>query len=208
MALHPPPGRAGRRWLTERLAATRRAADLLERKEAALRREHRHLAELADRTGAAWERCCHDADTWAARALVLGSDDPARAPRPSGPAHARLEWHTQMGVTTPGAARCDRPPPVTTTGSSALSFAAAACGGALDAAVEHAAATTALRRVDAELLATRGRLRAIRDRWIPKLDSMLSRLEVALDEAEREEIVRLRWASGSAPRSARRRPGP
>ena len=38
------------------------------------------------------------------------------------------------------------------------------------AAVQHAAATEALRDLEAEALATRYRLRAIEDRWIPRLE--------------------------------------
>jgi len=66
----------------------------------------------------------------------------------------------------------------------------------LDAAARHAAALTALRTIEAELLATRRRLRAVEDRWIPRLESTLARIRLALDEQERAEGVRLRWAAG------------
>ena len=195
MPARPPPGRAGRVWLTDRVAVAVRAVGLLEHKRQLLRREQRRLAELADRTGRDWQARAAEADTWNARALVTGEREALRrAAATIGVAHARLEWTSQAGVTYPSAAALDLPAPPELAGSPALSQAASAGRRALDAAVHHAAATTARARVEAELAATVRRLRAIRDRWIPQLQTQLDALDLRLDEIEREEITRLRRA--------------
>ena len=77
-------------------------------------------------------------------------------------------------------------------GTPALAAAAAAYRHALEAAVEHAAVTTAAARVSTELSVTQQRLRAVRDRWIPELPTALHELELRLDEHEREELTRTR----------------
>ena len=191
----PPPGRAGRVWLAERLEVAQRAAELLEHKQQLLRREQRRLAELAGRTGRQWAALAAEADTWNARALVAGGrDELSRVASVIGPARIRLEWTSGAGVTYPSIVATDFPGPPAMAGSAALPLAAGACSRALDAAVRHAAATTALARVETELVATVRRLRAIRDRWLPRLAEQLRELDLRLDENEREEITRLRWA--------------
>lgn len=190
-----PPGRAGRVWLAGRLDIAHRAAELLERKQELLRHQQRRLAELAERTGREWHVRVALADTWSTRALVLGGrDELRRAAATIGPAHARLGWRTEAGVTYPTTATVELPPPPTLAGAPTVAQAAAACRRALEAAVQHAAATTALRRADAELAATTRRLRAVRDRWLPRLQAQLYDLDLRLDETDREEIIRLRWA--------------
>lgn len=56
-------------------------------------------------------------------------------------------------------------------------------------------ATRAVAIVETELAATRARQRAIENRWVPRLEEELRMLEVRLDELDREENVRLRWAA-------------
>jgi V/A-type H+/Na+-transporting ATPase subunit D len=73
---------------------------------------------------------------------------------------------------------------------------------ALEAAVRHAAAAEALRVIEAETLATRYRLRAIEDRWIPRLEQALTEVTLALEEQELADAARLRLAVGP-----NRRPG-
>jgi len=58
---------------------------------------------------------------------------------------------------------------------------------------------TSLTRVRAELLATRRRLRGVEDRLIPRLEETLRLTELSLDEIEREEGLRLRWAHPERP---------
>jgi V/A-type H+-transporting ATPase subunit D len=195
MALRPPPGRAGRLWLAERLEIARRGAGLLERKREALRRELGRIDELTRRTHAAWTETCREAETWMARTLVLGGRAAVRrAAAGVGSAEAELAWRTEMGVTYPGVAVCTLPGPAELAGPAALAPAANAYRHALEAGVQHAAACAARDRLRSELEATRRRLRAIRATWIPRLEAVLYRVELALEEAEREEIGRTRWA--------------
>ena len=64
---------------------------------------------------------------------------------------------------------------------------------ALEAAVQHAAAAETL-LVEAETLATRHRLRAIEDRWIPRLEEAPAEVTLALEEQELADATRLRLA--------------
>ncbi|NIR58560.1 MAG: hypothetical protein GWO02_03100, partial [Gammaproteobacteria bacterium] len=66
---------------------------------------------------------------------------------------------------------------------------------ALEAAVLHGVAARAVAVLKAELAATRSRQRAIENRWVPRLEEGLRTLETQLDELDREENVRLRWAA-------------
>jgi len=75
-------------------------------------------------------------------------------------------------------------------------------GAALEAAVRHAAAAKALRVVEAEPLATRHRLCAIRDRWIPQLEQALAEVTLAIEEQELADATRLRMATGPRPTDA------
>jgi V/A-type H+-transporting ATPase subunit D len=65
---------------------------------------------------------------------------------------------------------------------------------ALEAAVRHAVDLAALRAVTHELTVTRRRLRAVTDRWIPRLEEALVRVQLGLEENERAEGVGLRRA--------------
>jgi V/A-type H+/Na+-transporting ATPase subunit D len=113
------------------------------------------------------------------------------------PADVTVAWAGVMGVRYPVEATChlpeasdaDRGP-----GTTALVEAAAAYRAAIQTAASHAAATAACRTVDAEVTATRRRLRAIADRWVPRLETALRELSSQLEETERAETVRLRWA--------------
>ncbi|MET9078991.1 V-type ATP synthase subunit D, partial [Streptomyces sp. NPDC004232] len=66
---------------------------------------------------------------------------------------------------------------------------------AVGAAAEHAAHEAAAELLAAEAARTRQRVRALRRHWIPRLESELSSVELALEEAEHEEAVRRRWAT-------------
>lgn len=72
--------------------------------------------------------------------------------------------------------------------------ARAAHRAALAAAVEHAAAAAALAVMEAETATTRYRLRAVRDRWIPRLQQALTQVKLSLEEQERSDAARLRRA--------------
>jgi V/A-type H+/Na+-transporting ATPase subunit D len=73
--------------------------------------------------------------------------------------------------------------------------AAAAYRNAMDAGVAHAAAVEACRIVNAEVAETRRRLHALSDRWVPRLESAITALTHQLEETERAETVRMRWAA-------------
>ena len=81
----------------------------------------------------------------------------------------------------------------------------------MDAAVALAAA----RVLDDEVAATRFRLRAVQDRWMPRLEAAATTLDLALAEAEGAEAVRLRLAvsrreggpGGARPTRSGGRPG-
>lgn len=197
-----PPGRAGRTWLAARIEVATRAVELLEQKQQLLRRERRRLAEVSRRTGEEWSELATDADRGNLRALVSGGrDELRRAEAAIGAAQARVTWTTLAGAPYPSATGVDLGPPPAVAGPPALVEAVTACRRALDAAVRQAAAAAALRRVESELVVTVRRLRAVRDRWIPRLEAELMQLELRLDDGEREEATRLRWAGGPAPGS-------
>jgi V/A-type H+-transporting ATPase subunit D len=192
-----PPGRAGRLWLLARLRTGHLATDLLDRKLRILRTEQERFRLLAERTGALWQESCQRADEWGVRGAMLGGQRELRLAAGAEPADVTVAWAGVMGVRYPVGATCripdvsgaDRGP-----GTAALVEAAAAYRTAVRAAAAHAAAAAACRTVDAEVTATRRRLRAIADRWVPRLETALRELSSRLEETERAETVRLRWA--------------
>jgi V/A-type H+-transporting ATPase subunit D len=84
------------------------------------------------------------------------------------------------------------PPGSAAIGGAALLSAADAHRAAVQAALRVAVAEGALRRIDAELGATRLRRNAIQRTWIPAHEEALRALELALEELEREDGARLR----------------
>jgi len=79
-------------------------------------------------------------------------------------------------------------------GNAAGAPSVAAYRHAVEAAVAHAVAAEAERRLADELASTRRRLRSITHRRIPELESLLNNLELRLDASELEEHVVRRWA--------------
>lgn len=208
MPVRVPPGRAGRLWLQERLDVARRAEDLLGRKERLLQDEERRLgAEVAD-AARDWLDAWRTAATWTARAAVVGGEADLvryRAGTRAAAADVRIVWRNTMGITYPSAAAVvlpDAPPDLWANG--ALPPAATANRRAVEAGVRHAAAAYSHAQVRAELATTRRRRRAVSERWIPELERSLSELGARLEEMEREEHVRGRWARLHRPQE---RPG-
>jgi V/A-type H+-transporting ATPase subunit D len=196
-----PPGRAGRLWLERRLYTARRGVELLDRKLRILRGERDRFRLLADETGAAWRERCGEAETWLLRGALLGGQREVRLATGPALAEVSLGWSTVMGVRYPAEATCTQPEPSAAArapGNAALAQAVVAYRAALDAAVRHAAADAAFRIVDAEVVEVRRRLHAIADRWVPRVDTALQDLTQRLEELERAETVRLRWAAGRA----------
>jgi V/A-type H+/Na+-transporting ATPase subunit D len=194
-----PPGRAGRLWLTRRLQVARRGADLLDRKLRILQAELGRRREVAAQTAAEWDRCCADAERWLLRASMLGGQRAVRLAADGQAADVTISYDVTMGVRHPASTRCRIPDPATWDGPT-LAATRQAHGAALSAAVRHAAAAEALRVIEAEALATRYRLRAIRDRWVPRLEQALAEVTLALEEQELADAARLRLAT-APPRS-------
>jgi V/A-type H+/Na+-transporting ATPase subunit D len=200
MALRAPPGRAGRLWLARRLEIARRGVDVLDQKRQALLREQQRLQQVLAAASDTWERLGCEASAWNDRALTIAGERRLRlaAGRAGGSCEVDVEWRNALGTVFPAAATA-RPAPgsdlVALGGGSSVALAARAHAAAVAAAADHAAARAAHEAVTVELAAATRRQRAIERRWIPEHEAALARLELTLDEREREEIARARWAS-------------
>lgn len=188
-----PPGRAGRLWLTRRLQVARRGADLLDRKLRILQAELGRFRAAKARTAAEWDRCCAEAERWLLRASMLGGERAVRLAADGQLATVTIPYAVTMGVRHPVAPACQIPVAATWDGPT-ITRTRQAHAAALAAAVQHAAAAEALRVIEAEALATRYRLRAIEDRWIPRLERALAEVTFALEEQELSDAARLRLA--------------
>lgn len=207
MAVRVPPGRSGRLWLRQRLDIAEHAADLLERKLRILRDEEARLRTLAERTRNTWQEHHRTAATWLLRAALSGGQRSLRLATPSTLAQVGIEWTTLVGVRYPEAPPPPRGPADTPTdlptpyvGGTAVIRAAWAHQRAMRAAVRHAAASTAARTVEAEARDVAHRVRALRQHWIPHLREALIRTELELEEQERADGIRRRWATTGAMR--------
>ena len=189
--LRVPPGRAGRLWLQRRLLTARRGADLLDRKLRILQAEAGRRREAAARTAAGWDRSQAEAGQWLLRAGLLDGQRAIRLSADDAYAEVTISYAATMGVRFPANATVAVQPPDTWEGP-VLTGARQAHRAALAAAIRHAAAAEALRVIEAEALATRYRLRAVRDRWIPRLEQALAEVTFALEEQERSDAARLR----------------
>jgi V/A-type H+/Na+-transporting ATPase subunit D len=196
-----PPGRAGRLWLTRRLAVARRGADLLDRKLQVLQRELDRRRDSAERAAVEWERRQADAESWLLRAALLGGERAIRLAAVGTPAEVTISHAATMGVRYPADATCTTPASAGRDGPALAAAREAHCA-ALAAAVRHAAAAEALRVLEAETVATRYRLRAVRDRWIPRLEQALADVMFAIEEQERADAARLRRAATARDRFA------
>lgn len=195
-----PPGRAGRLWLMRRLEVAERGHEVLDQKrQALLREEGRSRARLL-RAERDWDESAAEARRWLVRAALLGGERSVGLARFYAGDDARVEvtWRNTLGVVHPAEAVL-APPLARRTdafvGTSALVQCAEAHRRALEAAAAFAVAQRSHERVAAELGRTIRRLQAIERRWLPHHRQALESLELRLDEEEREEAVRLRWAS-------------
>jgi V/A-type H+/Na+-transporting ATPase subunit D len=194
-----PPGRAGRLWLLDRIRSGRLAASLLDRKVKILRAEQQRLQALAEQSRARWVDCAREADLWGQRSALLGGERDFRHSTPATAAAVVVEWGSVMGARYPVAATTRLPPQVDRgAGTAALVEASTAYRLAVEAAATHAVAQAAVHIIEAELEATGRRLRAISDRWLPRLEGWLAAVTRELEETEREEAFRLRWARSGA----------
>jgi len=173
--------------------------ELLDRKRQLLRFERNRLAELREETHRRWVISCAEAETWGLRASILGgmADVALSGAVVAGRARVEVTWRNTMGVRHPDDPRCALPtlaPVDAAAANSAVAPAAASYRRALEAGVAYAVADTSFALLDVELRATERRLRAIERRRMPLLKEALRRLELHLDELEREERVVTRWA--------------
>lgn len=196
-----PPGRAGRLWLARRLETARRGAGLLDRKLRILQGELDRRRAAAAQTAARWENCQADADRWLLRASLLSGQRAVRLAGDTQPADVTVSYATTMGIRYPAQAECAIPVPATWDGP-VLAQTRQAHRAALDAAVQHAAAAAALRILEDETAVTRYRLRAVKDRWIPRLEQTLAEVTFEIEELERADAARLRRAVSQVTSSA------
>jgi V/A-type H+-transporting ATPase subunit D len=212
MALRAPPGRAGRLWLVRRLEIARRGVEVLDQKRQTLLREQQRLSEALAGSTRAWEQKARAAAEWNDRALAIAGERRLRlaAGHVAGRCEVEVEWRNALGTVFPAGAsvRPGLAPDfvaldfVALGGGSAVALAAPAHADAVVAAADYAAARAAHDAIAAELTATTRRQRAIERRWIPEHEAALRRLELALDDREREDIARVHWAMRHRTRAA------
>lgn len=201
--------RAARLRIQSRLGLATHASELLHSKEEALQRERDRLRGHADRTEADWHRRLHHAATWLLRARALGAGAELTTGRkPLEPATVDIDWQTSMGVTYPGTVRTTPGSTPAFTSTAALTPTRDAYAAALDAATEHAAARAALHRVEAELADTRRRRRALEQHLVPRLQTELHRLDLTLDERDRDAALRTQLAIARRGKTSTREPAP
>ena len=186
-----PPGRTGRLWLRRRLETARRGSALLDRKLHLLLSVQDQLRAEEQRTRREWEASCAAADLWLLRAALLSGRRAIELAASRAPAEVTVSYALAAGTKYPSGVTCTTPDPGTFE-APAIAAAHKACGDAVAAAARHAAAARAVRVIDAGAGATRYRLRAIEGRWIPRLERALSQVELALEEQEHADGVRLR----------------
>lgn len=194
-----PPGRAGQVWIRRRLETARRGIDILSRKQRLLAVERERREPQAAATRAAWIDACAGAELWCARALRIGHHHQIAmvAAHVGAPATITVDWHNVMAVSIPESARCEFPDLVLASasgGSSATDRAVDALADAVEKAAAHATVQRALANIDAELLQTRRRLRLLERRRVPQLERALRASRERLEQSEREDTLRLRWA--------------
>lgn len=192
--LHVPPGRAGRLWLRNRLDLAEHGLSLLERKLLLLEQERTRLRELAEQARTDWASACRTARTWQLRAELLSGSSSLTTAAPLHPADITVHWTTTAGVRYPNDVDCALPddPADVITGSTTLARTITAHRVAIAAAARCAAADAAARSLACECTATRIRAQGLRRRRIPELRTALAITELALEEQERAEGIRLR----------------
>lgn len=188
-----PPGRSGRLWLVRRLETARHGADLLDRKLRILEAELARREDTAARTAVRWEQCQAEARVWLLRAALLGGERAVRIADTGEDALVSVSYESTMGIRYPSQATCGSPAAGDFDGPVLAETRQAHCA-ALAAAAEHAAAAAAVQVLGAEVQTTRYRLRAVRDRWIPRLEGALAEVTFTLEELERSDAARLRRA--------------
>ncbi|HTP18538.1 MAG TPA: V-type ATP synthase subunit D [Solirubrobacteraceae bacterium] len=198
MPLRIPPGRAGRTWLLRRLDVAHRGAELLDRKRQVLLAEQSRVRAQADQARGDWLRAASQLEIWTERAGLVDGELRLELLARHAQARASLElsWTNLMGAQLPRAEAIEipQPPPLSALGASSAAVLLARAGAeAARAAARYAIAQRADAELSAELGRAARRLRALRDRWIPQHEQALAALDLTLDEAQREQAIRIRW---------------
>jgi V/A-type H+/Na+-transporting ATPase subunit D len=203
MALRIPPGRAGRTWLLARIEVAQRGAELLDRKRQVLLAEQTRIRAQVELAQEEWRDAAARVEVWTTRAGIVDGAIRLELLARHVREHASLElsWSNLMGAQLPAAEAIDVPNPPSVSalgGSSAAVQLADACCQATRAAARYAIAERTEAELSAELARAARRLRALRDRWIPQHEQALAALDVTLDEAQREQAIRVRWLVASS----------
>jgi len=159
-----------------------------------LQSELARLQAAAAETAEQWDQCGADAQTWLLRAALLSGERAIQLAADGQAADVRISYAMAMGIRYPSTATCAIPPALTWD-TPVLGGARQAHRSALEAAARHAAATAAVRAVEHEVRTTRYRLRAVQDRWIPRLEQALADAIFTIEELERADAARLRLAA-------------
>jgi V/A-type H+-transporting ATPase subunit D len=193
--LSVPPGRMGRLWVLNRLDLAERGVTLLEQKLHSLIALQEELQRKAEQSRYDWQRACREADMWGLRAVLLGGQNAIDLAVTTAPASVTVQWTVTAGVRYPDVAACVLPrehDPAVIYSTSASLQAARAYRAALAAAAECAAAQSAVKTIEREVRTTRLRVRALSRHWLPKLRQELVRIELELEEEDRDGAIRVR----------------
>jgi V/A-type H+/Na+-transporting ATPase subunit D len=194
--LSRPPGRMGRLWVLNRLDLAERGVTLLEQKLHLLTALQEELQRKAEQGRHDWQQACREADMRGLRAMLLGGQNAIDLAVTTAPASVTVQWAVTAGVRYPDAAVCVLPPeddPAVSYPTSASVQAAWAYRAALAAAAECAAAEAAFKTVEQEVHTTRLRVRALSRHWLPLLRQELARIELELEEEDRDGAIRVRF---------------
>lgn len=204
--------RAGQVELRRRLAVARRGIEVLSRKQRLLRAELDALLPVAAGADADWRRAWSEATGWADRALRISHHRQLALVEAEVPRRASVQvaWIDVMNAWVPRDMQCDLPGTVRAAGlaSSAASDRAIECLRiAVEAAAHHAALERATSSLGSELVRTARLVRLLERHRIPELERALTEVGAHLEEAEREDSVRLlraREAPATGPREPSR----
>jgi V/A-type H+/Na+-transporting ATPase subunit D len=194
-ALPHPPGRMGRLWVLNRLDLAERGVTLLEQKLHLLITLQEELQREAEQSRHDWQQACREADMWGLRAMLLGGQNAIDLAVTTAPASVTVQWAVTAGVRYPDVAACVLPPdndPAVICPTSASVQATRAYRAAVVAAAKCAAAQAAFKTVEQEVYTTRLRARALSRHWLPLLQQELARIELELEEEDRDGAIRVR----------------
>jgi vacuolar-type H+-ATPase subunit D/Vma8 len=182
-------------WVLNRLDLAERGVTLLEQKLHLLTALQEELQRKAEQGRHDWQQACREADMWGLRALLLGGQGAIELAATGAPASVTVQWAITAGVRYPEVAACVLPPendPAVIYPTSASVQATCAYRAAVVAAAKCAAAQSALKTVEQEFYTTRLRARALSRHWLPLLQQELARIELELEEEDRDGAIRVR----------------